>query len=82
MIVKVESLDIMFEQSTSSKPLSFEGTCHNCGYDVVVELTKTSGGYGLLGGVLYEPDPDHIILVCDRCHEKQACPIAELDHSI
>ena len=82
MIIKVESLDSMFEQSMPSKHLSYEGTCHNCGHNVEIEIAKTAGGYGLLGGVLYEPEPDNIILICDRCHEKNAYPIAELDYSI
>ena len=77
MIIKVESLDSMFERSMPSKHLSYEGTCHNCCCDVEVEIAKTSGGYGLLGGVLYEPDPDNIIIVCDHCYEKDAYPITE-----
>ena len=70
MIIKVESLDRMFEQIHSSNHCNYRGRCHNCGCDVEVEITKIAGGYGLLGGVLFEPNPKNFLILCADCYEK------------
>ena len=82
MIIKVESLDRMFEHNIHTKHLSYEGTCHNCGHFLEVEITKTIGGYGLLGGVLYESNPPGSMLLCGGCFKKTANQIDEQDYSI
>jgi hypothetical protein len=82
MVIRVESLDSMFGHNIPAKHLSYEGACHNCGHDVEVEITKTVGGYGLLGGVLYESNPNKFLLLCGRCFEKTAYPITGQDYSI
>ena len=80
MIIKVESLDSMFEHNIHAKHLSYEGTCHNCGHYLEVEITKTVGGYGLLGGVLYESNAHKFLLLCGGCFKKTANQIDEQDY--
>lgn len=70
MIIKVESLDRMFAQINNSNHRNYRGRCHNCRCDVEVEITKTAGGYGLLGGVLFEADPQNFLILCADCYEK------------
>lgn len=42
--------------------------CIDCGFPVEVEVHKTSGGYGLLGGVLYEVE-DRVYVKCGDCYK-------------
>ena len=70
LLVKVESLDRMFEQINNSNHSNYRGRCRNCGSDVEVEITKIGGGYGLLGGVLFEADQHNFLILCADCYEK------------
>ena len=74
MIIKVESLDRIFEQHNTANHFSYQGKCHNCGCNVEVEITKTSCGYGLQGGVLCESNPEDILVCCLDCHQKDLVP--------
>ena len=48
---------------------SYHENCHDCYCDVEVNITKTSGGYGLQGGVLCETNPQNIYVLCLNCCE-------------
>jgi len=73
-IVGVASLTKMFEQIENPETCCFQGKCHFCGRLVNIEISKTSGGYGLLGGVLYEPDRENFIALCGDCYGKNKEP--------
>jgi hypothetical protein len=75
MIIGIESLDGMFGQVNNASHCTYEGKCHNCGCDAQVEITKTSGGYGLQGGVLCETNPQKLLILCSVCYEKFGKPI-------
>jgi hypothetical protein len=45
------------------------GNCHKCKRDAEISITKTSGGYGFLGGLLYERSPCQILMLCCDCYE-------------
>ena len=74
MLITVESLDRIFERHNTTNNINYKGKCHNCGCDVEVEITKTSGGYGLQGGVLYGSNPENLIFQCCDCHVKTGVP--------
>ena len=74
MIIKVESLDRIFEQHNTANHFSYQGKRHNCGCNVEVEITKTSCGYGLQGGVLCGSNPEDISVCCLDCHQKDVVP--------
>jgi len=59
---------IVGQQSDSKKPI-YQGKCFDCGYVLKIETSKTSGGYGLLGGVLCESGPQNIFALCTNCYE-------------
>lgn len=42
--------------------------CIDCGFPVEVEIHKTSGGYGLLRGVLYEVE-NRVYAKCLDCYK-------------
>ena len=71
-IITIDSLNWMFGQRKNPKTVKYESKCHNCGCDVKIEISKTSGGYGFLGGVLYETDADDYYAICSVCYKKQS----------
>jgi hypothetical protein len=74
-MIEVESINEIFEQHNVSCHYQYNGICHNCRCSVEIEITKTSGGYGLNGGILYESNPDKFLVQCLDCHEKFGIPI-------
>jgi len=80
MIITVESLDKLFEHNIHAKPLRYEGRCHHCGNHLEVEIAKTAGGYGFLGGVLYESKPPEFLLLCCDCFKKTTNQIDKQDY--
>ena len=70
LIIGVKSIEKLFAQNSNPKQYNFQGNCHHCGCSVEVEITKTSIGYGMLGGVLYEPNPQNFLALCEACYEK------------
>jgi hypothetical protein len=70
LIVGIETLQKMSEQNNNAKQFSYECLCHNCGCDVEIKITKTSGGYGLQGGVLYQPNVGNLLALCVDCNLK------------
>ena len=69
-VIGTESLKRLFEQNNNPEICTHRGKCYICGCSVRIEIAKTSGGYGLLGGILYEPDHENYIALCVGCYEK------------
>ena len=70
MIIKVESLNRIFERNYNPNSYWYEGKCHHCECDTKVEITKTTGGYGLQGGVLHESNTLNLPIICSECFNK------------
>jgi hypothetical protein len=69
MIITKESLDKLYKKNNQKTHFRYQGICHGCGWHVGVKITKTSGGFGLSGGVLYEPTPENFMIICSGCLE-------------
>lgn len=69
MIIRIESLNSLFEKNNNKTQLNFKGRCHSCGCYVEVKISKTSGGYGFNGGTLCEPRQNKILVLCLICYE-------------
>ena len=69
-IIRIESLNRLFERNDNPHTYTYRGKCQTCGSSTNIEISKTSGGYGLLGGVLYETGLDNLIALCARCYDK------------
>lgn len=67
-IIGVNSLHLLFQHCRKIFHLAYSSRCHHCGRAVKIEIYRTSGGYGLLGGVVYEPDPKNSFTLCLDCH--------------
>ena len=67
MLIKIETLDVIFVKQLPETSLNIDGRCSICGAEVKIVITKTSGGYGFLNGVLTEPGDGRFIPHCARC---------------
>jgi hypothetical protein len=74
-MIEAESINEIFEQHNVACHYHYNGICHNCRCSIDVEITKTSRGYGLNGGILYESNPDKFLVQCLDCLEKFGIPI-------
>jgi len=70
VIITTPSLEKIFLKNGLDS-CCYSSRCHNCGHETEVSITKTSGGYGLLGGILYEYSTEKIRVLCSACYEKQ-----------
>lgn len=60
----------MFDANPGKSTIVLKEKCSRCGDDVSIEITPTSGGFGLQGGALFESSNDKFIAKCLNCYEK------------
>ena len=60
----------LFEKNNDPDWYVYGDQCFICGYDVEIIINKTSGGYGLNGGVLLRPNPKKLRVLCEKCYIK------------
>ena len=70
LVITLESLNRIFEQNKNPTTYIYHDKCDSCKCSVKIKITKTSGGYGLIGGILYEQSPENIIALCVGCYTK------------
>ncbi|MGD8338563.1 MAG: hypothetical protein PVJ29_15845 [Desulfobacterales bacterium] len=70
MIISIESIIEMLNKNNDPNNCIYRDQCLNCGCEVEIKIAKTSGGYGLKGGVLYEQNPKGVWALCDDCFVK------------
>ena len=71
MLIRMNTLEKMFEQSPEKAHLTFSRRCESCGRDVTIEIYHLDSGFGLLGGVIYEPEMDRLIVKCEACYQNK-----------
>lgn len=59
----------IFKANPGKKTITIEGQCSECGYEVMIKITPTSGGFGLEGGALFECSPDGYLAKCPDCYK-------------
>jgi hypothetical protein len=70
MLLRLDTLNKLFAGHSSTKPIRSRGICRDCGGEVEIAICRTTGGYGLQGGVLYEPEPKKFIAKCTECYQR------------
>jgi hypothetical protein len=65
----IEILKKMFEANPGKSTIGLLDKCFVCGRKTNIEITPTSGGFGLQGGVLIKHKPDKYLAKCPACHE-------------
>jgi hypothetical protein len=71
----IQILRKMFEDSPEKSTIVLKDKCSDCGCETIIEITPTSGGFGLQGGALFKCSPDKYLAKCPKCikagqHEK------------
>ncbi|PNX50578.1 MAG: hypothetical protein BV456_06250 [Thermoplasmata archaeon M8B2D] len=66
----IEILRKMFEDHPDKSTIVLKEKCSDCGCDTIIEITSTSGGFGLMGGVLFKYSKDKYTAKCPACYEK------------
>ena len=72
----IQMLRKIFEDSPEKSTNVLSGKCSDCGCKTIIEITPTSGGFGLQGGALFKCSPDDYFAKCPECfkagqHEKK-----------
>jgi len=73
----IEILRKMFEANPGKSTIVLNDKCTDCGREKIIEITTTSGGFGLLGGVLFKSSTDKYIAKCPACYEA----LFKIDHN-
>ena len=63
----IQILRKMFEDSPEKSTNVLSVKCSDCGYETLIKITPTSGGFGLQGGVLFKCSPDKYLAKCPKC---------------
>ena len=66
----IEILKKMFEDNPEKSEIILIERCSDCGVDTTIEVTPTSSGFGLMGGVLFKSSKDKYTAKCPTCYEK------------
>jgi len=74
----IDILKKIFEANPEKSIIVLNDKCSDCGCDVIIEITPTSGGFGLMGGALFKGSlPDEYFVKCPAC-----CKVnSKIDHN-
>ena len=69
VLTTIKILREMFSVSPDKSQITLGGECEKCRREMTIDIVPTSGGFGILGGVLIELTRDHRYrLLCPVCH--------------
>ena len=63
----LEVLQKMFKENPGRSTIEMKDRCSQCGREVVISITRTSGGFGLMGGVLFNHNSVSCFFKCSDC---------------
>ena len=64
----INELRKIFEANPEKSTITINGKCSDCERKVIVEIKPTSGGYGLLGGIIAKCSPENHSITCPECY--------------
>jgi len=67
-VIEIKALEKLFEERPGDSTITFVCKCSGCGNDIWIDITHTSGGFGLNGGFLFEYAPDKYLIKCLNCY--------------
>jgi hypothetical protein len=67
--VMKEVLKKIFAANPGKSKIKISGKCSGCGRHVIVAVEQTSGGFGLLGGILEKSSSEKYSITCIDCHK-------------
>ena len=69
VVIMIEILKKMFEGNPEKSKIVLKEKCSDCGSGIIIEITPTSAGFGMLGGVLFKSSTDKYIAKCPACYK-------------
>lgn len=67
----IELLRNMFEANPEKTTIVLTEKCCDCGCEINIEITPTSSGFGLQGGMLFKCNSDEYLAKCPACYESK-----------
>ena len=64
----VEILKTIFK-TNPKKPKVLKSQCSDCGKALTINITSTSGGFGIQGGAFLECSPNSYLVKCIDCYK-------------
>jgi len=64
-----EKLNELFAANPGKSTIILKSECADCACQVAIEITTTSGGFGLIGGVLLGVTPGGYTAKCPDCYQ-------------
>jgi hypothetical protein len=61
----------MFNRNGDDDSTTYSSGCYKCGCKVKIKIDKTSGGFGLQGGILHESESEELRAECLDCYKSQ-----------
>jgi hypothetical protein len=65
----IEILRKIFEANHEKSAIALKCKCSDCGCETIIEITPTSGGFGLQGGFLFKSSPNDYFAKCPDCYK-------------
>jgi len=65
----IDILRKIFEANYGRSRIQIKKKCSECGCEVIIDITPTSGGFGLQGGSLYKCAPGEYLAQCPECYK-------------
>ena len=65
----IEIFRKMFEANPEKSTIVLKDKCSDCRRETIIEITPTSVGFGMQGGVLFKCSTDGYLAMCPACYE-------------
>lgn len=65
----MEILRKIFETKPEKSTIVLKDKCSECGCETIINITPTSGGFGLKGGALFKYSSDEYLVKCHDCYQ-------------
>ena len=65
----IEIIRKIFEANPAKSTIVLKSKCSDCGCETIVNITSTSGGFGLQGGALFKCSSDGYLVKCPACDQ-------------
>lgn len=65
----IEILRKIFEANPGKSTITLKDKCSDCGCETIINITSTSGGFGIQGGALFKHSSDKYLVKCHDCYQ-------------
>jgi hypothetical protein len=69
-VALLEKISEIFIDDISNNLMLVSGKCQICKKETILEVVKTSGGFGINGGIFQVTDQKVLNIVCVDCYKK------------